>query len=41
MVYKDFKGIKLSAPGFGAMRLPVFDGDDSRVDEETTQRMVY
>ena len=40
MIYRDFQDIKLSALGFGAMRLPVIDGDDSRIDEETALRMV-
>ena len=40
MIYRDFKGMKLSLLGFGAMRLPVIDGDDSKIDEETTFRMV-
>ncbi len=40
MQYFDFNGMKLSALGFGAMRLPVIDGEDSRVDEPATLEMV-
>ncbi len=40
MIYKDFKGMKLSALGMGAMRLPVIDGKDSQVDFEETKKMV-
>ena len=40
MIYRDFQGMKLSALGFGAMRLPVIGGDDSRVDEAAVTRMV-
>ena len=36
----DFKDLKLSALGFGAMRLPVIDGDDNVIDEPTTLKMV-
>ncbi|MBO6164621.1 MAG: aldo/keto reductase [Lachnospiraceae bacterium] len=40
MIYRDFQDMKLSALGFGAMRLPVIDGDDSRIDQEASFRMV-
>ena len=40
MQYYDFKDLKLSALGFGAMRLPVIDGDDAAVDETATFEMV-
>ena len=40
MITRDFREIKLSALGFGAMRLPVIDGRDDRIDREETFRMV-
>ena len=40
MQYREFKDKKLSLLGFGAMRLPVIDGDDAKVDVPQTMRMV-
>ena len=40
MIYRDFQDVKLSALGMGAMRLPVIDGDDSKIDEAATFAMV-
>ncbi|MCR5212345.1 MAG: aldo/keto reductase [Lachnospiraceae bacterium] len=40
MIYKEFQGKKLSQLGFGAMRLPVIDGDDSRPDRDQVFEMV-
>lgn len=40
MIYKDFKDLKLSALGMGAMRLPVSGGDDAMIDREATAKMV-
>ena len=40
MIYRKFQDILLSNLGFGAMRLPVLDGDDAKIDEEQTFRMV-
>lgn len=40
MLYKDFQGEKLSALGFGLMRLPVLEGDNGKIDQEAVNRMV-
>lgn len=40
MIYRNFQDLKLSALGMGAMRLPVIDGDDARVDEARTEEMI-
>ena len=40
MQYFDFKGLKLSSLGFGAMRLPTIDGDDNNINEAEAAEMV-
>ena len=40
MITRQFQELTLSALGFGAMRLPVLDGNDSRIDKKETFRMV-
>lgn len=40
MIYKEFQGLKLSALGLGAMRLPVIGRYDSQIDEAAAARMV-
>ena len=40
MLYKDFEGEKLSSLGFGAMRLPVVDGDNAKIDQDAVNEMV-
>ena len=40
MIYNDFQDIRLSALGFGSMRLPVTGGDDSCIDESAALGMV-
>ena len=41
MQYKYFKdGVKLSRLGMGVMRLPILDGDDSKIDFEKAQKLI-
>ena len=39
MIYNDFQGKKLSALGMGNMRLPVLNGDDSKIDVDAAREM--
>ena len=39
MIYSDFKGLKLSKLGFGAMRLPLLE-DGKTIDSDTVKQMV-
>ena len=40
MIYKQFKDKKLSTLGLGCMRLPILDGDSTKIDEEKSREMV-
>lgn len=40
MVYKDFQGLRLSALGLGAMRLPAAGDNQSAINEAETEKMV-
>ncbi len=40
MIYKQFGDIKLSALGFGCMRLPVKNGINSEIDEDAAREMI-
>lgn len=40
MIYKTFQNLKISALGFGAMRLPVIGANDGDIDKNITAKMV-
>ncbi len=40
MIYKPFQDLKLSALGFGAMRLPTVNGNDPDIDEKAAAELV-
>ena len=40
MIYREFQDIKLSALGFGCMRLPIKDGVYANIDEGLAAEMV-
>ena len=40
MIYRDFQDLKLSALGLGTMRLPVMDGDDSKIDTAAADELI-
>ena len=40
MIYKNFKGLKISALGYGAMRFPVIDGNDSDIEKQAATELI-
>lgn len=40
MIYRKFQDLQLSGLGMGNMRLPVTDGDDSKIDEPKAQEII-
>ena len=40
MIYKDFQDLKLSALGFGTMRLPVLNDGSGQIDQAEVDKMI-
>lgn len=40
MIYRDFKGEKISQLAFGTMRLPIINGNDENIDQDAVEKMV-
>lgn len=40
MIFRNFQDLKLSALGFGAMRLPTLNGNDADIDEKAAAELV-